>query len=94
MKCDAKYGFPRLSDPRFLIFNRKNGATFYENEPLVFLTKDFLFRAVGVFWPRKTLGGLFWLRKNRVGAILAAEKEGGRYCGCGKNHAHAHILEF
>ena len=48
MKCDAKYGFPSLPDPRFLIMIENNGAFFYENEPLAFSTNDFLVSAVGV----------------------------------------------
>ena len=48
LKCDAKCGFSSLPDARFLIFHTKNEAILCKNEPLVFLTKDFLFSAVGV----------------------------------------------
>ena len=48
MKCDAGCGFPSLPDARFLICHKNNEAILRKNEPLVFLTKDFLFSAVGV----------------------------------------------
>ena len=37
-----------------------------------------------VYGCRKTLGGLFWLRKNPGLAVLAAEKPWAGYLGCGK----------
>ena len=40
----------------------------------------------GCFGRGKTLGGLFWLRKNRAGAILAADKPCAR--------AHSGILTY
>ena len=42
----------------------------------------------------KTLGGLFWPRKNLGRAILAAEKLGRALFWHGKNHAHVRILEI
>ena len=39
-------------------------------------------------------GGLFWHQKNHGRAILAAENLVRRYLGCGKNNAHAYILQI
>ena len=42
-----------------------------------------------IFGCGKTLGGLFWLRKNPGRSIWAAEKPWARYFGCGKTWAGA-----
>ena len=47
-----------------------------------------------IFGCGKTLGGLFWPRKNPGRAILAVEKLGRALFGLRKNNAHAHILEI